>query len=123
MKRSCCNRKLLSFLLVVFIVAYTLSFQLKDTRSIWKPHRVTTLNISKKDADKEEQWRIQQDMLARRKDKTKMKKYFEGVEETRKSVADKYKETIWTKGNNDKDPLEQWKAAKDAGKLSVGCKQ
>ena len=44
---------------------------------------------AKKDAVREEQWRIQQEMLARRKNKPEMQKLFSSVEERRKATWEK----------------------------------
>ena len=41
---------------------------------------------AKKDAAREEQWKIQQEMLARRKNKPEMQKLFSSVEERRKAT-------------------------------------
>mmetsp|Transcript_19051 Transcript_19051/g.31875 ORF Transcript_19051/g.31875 Transcript_19051/m.31875 type:complete len:236 (+) Transcript_19051:2330-3037(+) len=68
-----------------------------------------------KEAEKEEQWRIQQEKLAQRKNKVGMQKYFEGVEEGRKQRSAKAKRTLWSKSMDKVDPLEKWKAARDRG--------
>jgi hypothetical protein len=75
------------------------------------------LNDANKEYQKEQQFRLQQEMLARRKDKKKMEKYFEDVETNRKTVDKKVRETIYTKINDNVDPLEKWKQNKAEGKV------
>jgi hypothetical protein len=84
--------------------------------------RVPSITIFKlqafKENEREEQMRIQQEMLARRKNKPKMKEYFDDVEKKREGVAQKVgKNTSWAKVTNEVDPLDKWKEAKDKGEL------
>jgi hypothetical protein len=74
------------------------------------------LNDAKKDASKEEQWRIQQEILSRRKNKSQMVDYFKKVEEKRVNVNKVSKETLWAKTKDGSDPLSEWKVAKSIGK-------
>lgn len=70
-----------------------------------------------KENEREEQMRIQAEMLARRKNKPKMKEYFEKVEEKREKTYKEYSKNIWAKSSNDVDPLDKWKKARDAGEI------
>lgn len=76
------------------------------------------LENSNKDAFRDEQLRIQQEMLNRRKDKSKMTKYFDGVEQRRKDVSKETAEKIWRNENASKDPLNKWLEAKKKGKIN-----
>eukprot|EP00607_Mallomonas_marina_P008142 CAMPEP_0182425062 /NCGR_PEP_ID=MMETSP1167-20130531/11397_1 /TAXON_ID=2988 /ORGANISM="Mallomonas Sp, Strain CCMP3275" /LENGTH=183 /DNA_ID=CAMNT_0024605395 /DNA_START=70 /DNA_END=621 /DNA_ORIENTATION=- len=69
--------------------------------------------FDKKEAERQEQMRIQQEMLARRKNKGTMKKYFESVEERRKQTAKDVGKNNWREGNV--DPLNKWKDAMAKG--------
>lgn len=70
-----------------------------------------------KENEREEQMRLQQEMLARRKNKTKMKEYFETVEKKREATAKESKKNQWAKSSNEEDPLEKWKQAKEKGEI------
>ena len=76
---------------------------------------VTTTTI--KATDKDEQYRIQQEMLAKRKNKTKMTEYFEKVEAKRKEVSKTMKETSYTGISDKEDPIAVWKKRKEDGLL------
>jgi len=76
-----------------------------------------SLRDANKEYQKEQQFRLQQEMLARRKDKKKMDAYFENVEKKREQVSSKVKETIYTKINDKVDPLIKWKENKKEGKV------
>jgi hypothetical protein len=105
----------LLFFAVIFSVIFISStaFILKTTC-----FDVNTLRIyNSKEAAKEEQWRIQQEILSRRKNKTQMKQYFEEVEQKRKAVSATAKETIWSKSSDEEDPLVKWKEAKKNGNI------
>ncbi len=78
-------------------------------------NHVTTTTI--KATDKDEQWRIQQEMLAKRKSKTKMTEYFEKVEAKRKEVSKAMKETSYTGISDKEDPIAVWKKRKEDGLL------
>jgi hypothetical protein len=79
---------------------------------------LTCLLDARKDAMKDEQWKIQQEILARRKNKSQMKEYFEKVEAKRKSLAEAAKEKIWAQSKDQVDPLVKWKEAKGNGKIN-----
>lgn len=69
-----------------------------------------------KKEDLDEQWRIQQEMLAFRKNPKKKAEYMEKVEARRVDTAKKSKQTLWAKNvRADIDPLDKWKAAKKKG--------
>lgn len=70
-----------------------------------------------KDAQREEQFRIQQEMLSRRKNKGEMKKYFEKVEENRKEAQAKASTSFQWQKSQDGDVLEKWKAARSRGEI------
>ena len=69
--------------------------------------------------EKEEQWRIQQEMLRRRKD-PKAKALMEAkVESRRQEAANKVGKNFWNKrvSSDSEDPLIAWKAALDNGEI------
>jgi len=70
-----------------------------------------------KERQKEEQMRIQQEILNRRKNKPKMKEYFESREVERKQEETNAKQSLWAKTKNEIDPLTEWKKAKNDGKI------
>ena len=70
-----------------------------------------------KASDKDEQFRIQQEMLAKRKNKTKMTEYFEKVEAKRMEVSKAMKETSYTGISDKEDPIAAWKKRKENGLL------
>lgn len=70
-----------------------------------------------KENEKEEQMRLQQEMLARRKNKGKMKEYFENVEKKREATSQTMSKNNWARSNNSQDPLEKWKQAKEKGDI------
>lgn len=111
--------KMISFVLVIITIV-VLSIQdansfIRQSDIIKRDIHVYHLKNAKKDNDKEEQFKLQQEMLRMRKDKKKMKEYFEKREDERKEVSKKAKSTIWT--NEKGDPLSSWKKAKDEGKI------
>lgn len=80
--------------------------------------RPICLRDARKDAEREEQMRIQQEILARRKNKNGMQSYMRGVEERRQQSWEKAMETNYARDTeNSKDPLEKFKANKKAGKV------
>ena len=75
------------------------------------------VTIKAKASDKDEQFRIQQEMLAKRKNKAKMTEYFEKVEAKRTEVSKAMKETSYTGISDKEDPIAAWKKRKDNGLL------
>jgi hypothetical protein len=77
-----------------------------------------SLSAFKNEKEREDQIRLQEEMLARRKNKGKMKEYFESVEKKRSQTAQDSMKNNWAK-NTDKqvDPLEAWKMAKANGQI------
>ena len=70
-----------------------------------------------KERQKDEQMRIQQEILNRRKNKSKMKEYFETREAERTKEESNAKQSLWAKTKNEVDPLTEWKKAKESGKI------
>lgn len=102
--------------LVCFIgLFYNHAFQFKK-RIV---HKIS-LNAAKdpKEALKEEQFRIQQEMLARRRNKSNMEKYFKEVDNRRKDVSKNYSEKKWRDSPATEDPLNKWLEAKKQGKIN-----
>jgi hypothetical protein len=56
-------------------------------------------------------------MLAKRKNKPAMKSYFNSVEERRTAVDKKATKNLWSRAQDDEDPLTKWKAAKARGEI------
>lgn len=79
---------------------------------------MSVLASSSKDSFREEQLRIQQDILQRRKDKNQMDRYFKSVEERRKGVSKAAAETKWRDEKGFTDPLNRWLEAKKNGKVN-----
>jgi hypothetical protein len=80
--------------------------------------RTTSLCDSRKEREKEEQWRIQQEMLARRKNKGKMDEYFKSVEKKREEVQKKASTTLWARSDDRVDPLSKWQETKAKGGIN-----
>ena len=95
------------------------AFKFKEvfTRSI-----IYKFAIDPKQAAKDEQYRIQQEILARRKKKGALSEYFKSVELRRKENWKKDVISSNWKGERDGvDPLQKWKDARDRGEIkSVG---
>lgn len=109
-------------LLSLFINGYKKLTYMKISKfSSLQRYNDFNLYDARKDAMKDEQWKIQQEMLARRKNKPEMKEYFEKVESNRLNLSNKAKETIWAQSKDQVDPLLQWKQAKENGDIkSIG---
>ena len=71
--------------------------------------------------DLEEQWRAQQEMLARRRGSGDMEKYFKKTE-ARRSEADKKQRDMWAwqkqGGSSGRNLLEEWKKRRGSGQIS-----
>ena len=77
--------------------------------------------IDPKEAAKAEQYKIQQEILARRKKKGAMKEYFESVEQRRKENWKDATKNNWREEKNEVDPIDKWrKALKDGDVKGVG---
>jgi len=77
--------------------------------------KVGTVLFNSKEEQRDAQWKLQQDILRQRKNKSKMKEYFETVEKKRQQLSQEAKSTIWAKSKDAVDPLEKWKEAKSDG--------
>ena len=73
-----------TFLVIAIAFLWTPIFGFQ--RISFKRTDLPRLCDAKKDAAREEQWRIQQEILARRKNKPEMEKLMQGVEERRKAT-------------------------------------
>jgi hypothetical protein len=101
---------------VVFLISILLVAQCFQNK-VWKQNfGFNKLSAISKEA-KDEQFRIQQEMLQRRKNKGVMKNYFEGVEKRRKEVSEEAASKKW-KDDSNKDPLGKWLEAKKQGKIN-----
>lgn len=69
----------------------------------------------------DEQWRLQQEMLANRRDPTKKKAYFDKLEEDRIVASRKQKE-MWAwqtkKYKKGEDPIDEWRKRRADGSIS-----
>lgn len=79
------------------------------------PHRHSLAVLAFKENEREEQMRLQQEILSRRKNRSKMQEYFRGVDQKREDTSKKMSQNVWAKTKDDVDPLEGWKMAKDKG--------
>lgn len=105
--------QILSILIIVHVIGLCGAFQARGERRIV---RSPILNGKKEDLD--EQWRIQQEILSRRKNPRLKAAQEEKVEKRRKEASIKVSKNFWNKRvSNDEDPLEQWKAARDRGEV------
>ena len=67
-------------------------------------------------ADRDEQFQIQQEMLARRRNPKAKEANFAAVEKRREEVARQMSKTLWAKNTKkSEDPLEEWKEALKRG--------
>eukprot|EP01035_Chromulina_nebulosa_P024650 gene24650-32102_t len=82
-----------------------------------RPRGVSLYSTDRKDAQREEQWKLQQEILARRKNKTKLKEYFENVEKKRNDLAKEAKSSKWASTKDGEDPITIWQKAKADGKI------
>lgn len=104
---------ILQIYLLLLCIAFSYSYLVLS-----KKQNLISLNIfGKNEADKQEQFRIQQEILNRRKNKSKMNEYFEGVEKRRKVITKEAKSTLWSQSDDKEDPLTKWKEAKASGKI------
>ena len=90
-----------------------------NSRSTTAAHKRVRTCIRGKEADKEEQWRIQQEILRRRRD-PKAKALAEAKVESRRVEASKQVgRNFWNKRvkSDNEDPLDQWKEAKKRGEV------
>ena len=84
-----------------------------------RPRGVSLYSTDRKDAQREEQWKLQQEILARRKNKTKLKEYFENVEKKRNDLAKEAKSSKWASTKDGEDPITIWQKAKADGTYST----
>jgi hypothetical protein len=71
---------------------------------------------SNKDSERDEQMRIQKEILERRKNPSAKKALFEKVNDRRVQAAEQIKKTMWAQNTDSKvDPLDGWKEAKAKG--------
>ena len=102
---------------VVALIFHLVSFYLHRIHAFFTAQSTRAVRRFAQDNSKEEQWKIQQEILARRKNKSKMKEYFNKVEERRVEVSKIAKASQWALGADDVDPIVEWKRARDAGKI------
>lgn len=72
-----------------------------------------------KKGEKDEAFRQQQEILARRRDKKRNKEYFNEVEKRRDDVETFFQDRT-LKVNEGQDPLEPWKVMKEKGLIDEG---
>ncbi len=105
-----------AFLTVISVVCYQHRQCLVKTSTTT---RLTKLHDARKDAEREEQWRIQQEILSRRKSKPEMDKYKKDVEERRQATWAKAMEINYARyTKNSEDPLAKFKANQASGKVA-----
>ena len=104
--------KLLSFLFLINI--FTNAYDIHKPN--WIKFRSSQLHAyDPKEEARQEQMRIQQEMLARRKNKTTMKKYFEDVEERRKETGKIASRNNWRNEKDSIDPIDNWRKSLEKG--------
>jgi hypothetical protein len=109
------------FILLLFIIKLSIAFQWNNVHLPRFHTSYTARNIFGKknnDAIREEQYRLQQEMLARRKNPKKMREYYEDVEKRRVNAATESKITQFAKSSDKVDPIEAWRKAKEQGKIA-----
>jgi hypothetical protein len=107
-----------SIVLSLLAVKLSSCYLVKETNTLFHKWHSRSI-LWNQESQREEQWRIQQDILARRKNKTKMKEYFEEVEKKRISVSKEAKTTKWANTKDDVDPLANWQKAKNEGSVGL----
>lgn len=115
---------LLIFIVIIILIQFIWSFQCNH--KLFQSKLIVpvfmslgnTNNFNQKEYEKQEQLRLQQEILNRRKNKTQMKEYFSLREKQREETQKKAKETLWAQSKNNIDPLTEWKKAKDEGKIN-----
>ena len=104
------SSRMAKILFSILLVALGISTALR-----LRPSSSTAL-FGKKELD--EQWRIQQEMLARRRDPIAKAAQEAKVDARREEASRKVSKNFWNKRvNKDEDPLEQWKEARDRGEV------
>ena len=87
-------------------------------RALFYARTPTRLCQFRDNAERDEQFRLQQEMLARRKNPKLRAEAERKVDERRQAMANEVGKNMWAKITpKDEDPLVQWKKAKDAGEL------
>ena len=107
-------RNLLLTLIVCFI-ATTLGFNQQATCIARRRNPSTSLSA----VDKDEQWRIQQEMLRRRRDPKAKAAAEAAVDKRRQEASKKVGKNFWNQRvrNDNEDPLVQWKEAMENGEI------
>jgi hypothetical protein len=80
-------------------------------------HNSEGFRLNDNSASKDEQWKLQQEILQQRKDKSKMKDHFSKVNDARKKISEGAQKSLWSRADDSVDPIEQWKAAKKRGEI------
>ena len=102
-------------IIILLISVAVLGFQFRANTKLSR-YGMSIYGGTSKKSDLDEQFRIQQEMLARRKNPKAKEANFKKVEERREAVAKTAGKTLWSKKTKDGiDPLNAWKAAKDRG--------
>lgn len=107
----------LSILLIISILFVNVSWGYVQLSSKLDARHMAFL-FGSKEEDIQRQMKIQQEILSRRKNKGKMKEYFESVEKKRMEVSVQSKKNLWGKTTDSEDPLTAWKQAKDRGEIN-----
>lgn len=96
-------------------VLFSLSQLCTSLPVITKGSKNLSVLFNGKDSQRDEQWKLQQEILARRKNKSKMKEYFENVEKKRFEATKEAASTKWANTKDAEDPLNNWRKAKVDG--------
>ena len=128
----CHNNIIMISLSLVLVLIFTISAKIIDGYFFSPNHLKLSLNTlaqhrpcgfslhsTNKDAQREEQWKLQQEILARRKNKSKLKEYFENVEKKRNDLAIEAKSSKWASTKDGEDPITIWQQAKADGEYST----
>lgn len=116
----------LSILLLFLALSYSQAFRFFNTYSIASTRSLSGTSKflfgfgggkpdSKREQEKEEQFRIQQEILARRKRPQSKEDLIKKVDARREKVAATVKKTVYSNLKDNVDPLEKWKEAKKGG--------
>ena len=102
---------------ILLLIWCVITIQFQSNSRIFRQN--TELNDARKEAEKAEQYRIQQDILSRRRNKNSMEKYMNTVDTRRQEVSKKAKVTNYAKDTaNNIDPLQKFKENKANGKVA-----
>ena len=105
--------KKMRIMLALLCIGLCDAFQASVVRN---SHYLIALRGKKEDLD--EQWRIQQEILALRRNPRAKAREEEKIQARRREASQRVRKNFWSnRVSNDEDPLVQWKEARDRGEV------